>query len=290
MDFLKIFNKRKTGETRRVNIMNILHTLVLILYSVTTIIYVCYFINQSPKTAFAAKIALGLSILVHGLYLGMFIRIAQRLPLTSLFEVLTVLTFIFAIIYFALELNIHDASMGIIISPLLIIFQGIASTGLEPAKSVSPILNNLPFHGHVLLMIIAYASFTIAFIASLFHVLLDKEIRLKKLGFFFSRLPSLELLDKMNLTAVALGFLFATAGMLWGFLMALHVWQVTFPLDAKFISFVLIWAIYLFLLIARIRLGWQGKRSAWVSIVGFAFILFSFLIISVYFTQKHLYL
>ena len=270
--------------------MNILNAVVLILYCVTTVIYIRYFITRKIKTAFAARIVLVLSILVHGILLAFFVRSAQRLPLTTLFEVLTTLTFIFALIYFALELNIRDASMGVIISPLMVIFQAIASVGLEPAKSVSPILNNLPFHGHVLFMIIAYASFTIAFIASLFHVLLDKEIRRKKLGFFFSRLPSLELLDKMNLTAVVLGFIFATAGMLWGFMMAFHVWQVAFPLDAKFISFVLIWAIYLFLIIARTRLGWRGKRSAWISIVGFAFILFSFLVISLYFTQRHLYL
>ena len=54
------------------------------------------------------------------------------------------------------------------------------------------------FTVHVLSMLFAYASFALACVLGVTYVLLFKEIKAKHLGFFYTRLPSLQVLDVMN--------------------------------------------------------------------------------------------
>ena len=47
-------------------------------------------------------------------------------------------------------------------------------------------------------LLFAYASFALACVIGITYVLLFKEIKAKHLGFFYARLPSLQVLDSMN--------------------------------------------------------------------------------------------
>jgi ABC-type transport system involved in cytochrome c biogenesis permease subunit len=255
----------------------------------TTIAYLVYFVNQKRTWKQVAPILLSIGLFFHLLFLVDLSEAMNRLPIGTVFEVLTSWTFIFALLYLFIELYIKDKSMGAIITPLILIFQIIASIGIDTSKTLAPQLQGLSFQVHVSFMLLAYSGFILAFIASIMHLLLAKEIHGKNLGFFFSRIPSLELLDQINSLAATSGFIAATTGMLLGMLMAIQLWGHPMHLDAKFISFVIVWAIYLFHLIVRIKYGWQGKRAAWLSIFGFAVVLVTFFVISLFFTQMHSY-
>ena len=55
-----------------------------------------------------------------------------------------------------------------------------------------PLLQSPLFTIHVVSMLFAYASFALAFVLGVTYVLLFKEIKAKHLGFFYARLPSLQ--------------------------------------------------------------------------------------------------
>ena len=59
------------------------------------------------------------------------------------------------------------------------------------------------FWVHILSLLFAYASFALAGVLGLIYVLQFKEIKKKHLGYFYDRLPSLQILDAMNSRAVA---------------------------------------------------------------------------------------
>ena len=61
-----------------------------------------------------------------------------------------------------------------------------------------PLLQSPLFTLHVVSMLFAYASFALACVLGVTYVLLFKEIKAKHLGFFYARLPSLQVLDVMN--------------------------------------------------------------------------------------------
>jgi ABC-type uncharacterized transport system permease subunit len=57
--------------------------------------------------------------------------------------------------------------------------------------------------------------------------------------------------------------------------------------DPKIFFAVLTWAVYSFALFARTRLGWTGRRAAWLSFVGFAIVLLNFLPIGYFVETSH---
>ena len=73
-------------------------------------------------------------------------------------------------------------------------------SGAQPGASRSaPRCSQGPLFGlHVSSLLFAYASFALACVIGITYVLLFKEIKAKHLGFFYARLPSLQVLDSMN--------------------------------------------------------------------------------------------
>jgi len=262
---------------------------VLVVYLLSEIWYLTYFISQKKILQYFSSFSLSLGALLHFIYIILLQLDLHRLPLGTVYEVLVSATFLFVLLYLFLEFYIKENSMGVIIVPMILFLLAIALPGIDTDKTLAPQLTGLSFQIHVAFMLLAYSGFTLAFIASVMYLLLARDIHQKRLGFFFSRIPSLELLDRLNSSAATLGFAFATVGMCLGFWMGIELWGNAFPLDAKFISFVIIWFVYLFHLIARIKLGWRGERSAWLSIVGFFFVLVTFLVVSFFLTTMHAY-
>ena len=56
--------------------------------------------------------------------------------------------------------------------------------------------------------------------------------------------------------------------------------------EPKILGAVVCWAIYTVALYTR-RLGWSGKRAAYLSAVGFAIVLFNFVPIGYFLTRSH---
>ena len=166
---------------------------------------------------------------------------------------------------------------------------------LHPAIDPRPALLRSPlFTVHVLSMLFAYASFALAFVLGITYVLLFKEIKAKHLGFFYARLPSLQILDVMNGRAVVVGWLFLTCGLVVGIVWASQIAgspdpraQAMHPTDPKILIALICWAIYSFALFARRAIGWSGRRAAYLSAIGFVIVLLNFLPVGYFLTRSH---
>jgi ABC-type transport system involved in cytochrome c biogenesis permease subunit len=130
------------------------------------------------------------------------------------------------------------------------------------------------------------------------YVLLFKEIKARHLGFFYARIPSLQVLDKMNRRAIIFGWTFLTVGLLSGVAFAFealaHPGSAGVPQvqamsvgDPKIIVALVCWAVYSFELFAARRIGWGGRRAAYLSALGFVIVLLNFVPISYFFTKSH---
>jgi ABC-type transport system involved in cytochrome c biogenesis permease subunit len=123
-----------------------------------------------------------------------------------------------------------------------------------------------------------------------------KEIKKKHLGYFYERLPSLQILDAMNSRAVAVGWIFLTVGLAVGIVWAVQArslapentnLRMMSLEDAKIFFAVLTWAVYSFEVFARRTMGWNGRRAAWLSALGFAIVLLNFLPVSYFVNTSH---
>ena len=185
--------------------------------------------------------------------------------------------------------------MGVFILPIVISLQVIPAI-YPGVENKDPVLDSTWFWVHVSSLLFAYASFALAAVLGLTYMLQFKEIKKKHLGYFYQRLPSLQILDVMNSRAVAVGWLFLTVGVVVGM-----VWtgqaraaspddpnlQAIALNDPKIFFAALTWAVYSFSVFARRTMGWSGKRAAWLSAVGFIIVLLNFLPINYFVTTSH---
>ena len=131
---------------------------------------------------------------------------------------------------------------------------------------------------HTTLLIFAYAAFFIVFMASVMYLLQERELKLKTFSAIFHRLPSLSTINELATYAGTLGLTLLTlgiaTGMFWSSARSGRIWHN----DPKEIFALLTWLLYFGLTIYRSSASWQGRRAAWLGVVGFALVLGTFLI------------
>lgn len=240
-------------------------------YAAASVAYVAYFLKRGEKVGWSASLILYASLAGHTAWLVVERVHLGRLPLVSAYEALSFVAWGIVLAYVVLELRLGQRVFGAFVTPVAFLFQAVASAFLlksPPPGPLPPILQSGWFEAHVGTALFSYCAFAIAFAAGLMHVLLCHELRLKRLGFFFTRMPPLEVLERINYQAVALGFLFLTVGIGTGV-----IWSISTPgvvlLDAKEISAFVVWLLYAANLHTHWRMGWRGQRTAIFSVANF---------------------
>ena len=272
-----------------------MNLLPLVLYGAAAVAYAIHFAKRQPAMGRAATTLLLLGALAHTFVIGMQTMEVRHVPFANPSRAVSSFVWLLALSYLYLELTTDERAMGVFILPIAVGLQAIpvVSPGVENAD---PVLDSPWFWIHVASLLFAYASFALAAMLGLTYMLQFKEIKKKHLGYLYTRLPSLHVLDAMNSRAVVVGWLFLTIGVVVGVVWAAEARALTPEnlnlqamslQDPKVFIAVLTWAVYSFALLARRALGWTGRRSAWLSALGFVIVLLNFLPVSYFVTTSH---
>jgi ABC-type transport system involved in cytochrome c biogenesis permease subunit len=272
-----------------------LNTLPLLLYAAAGVAYAIHFARRDAAVGRAATTLLLFGALVHTFVIGMQTMEVRHLPFANFSRAVSSFVWLLTLSYLYLELTTDERSMGVFILPVIIGLQliPVLHPGVERAD---PVLDSPWFWVHVSSLLFAYASFALAGVLGVTYMLQFKEIKKKHLGYFYTRLPSLQILDIMNSRAVTVGLVFLTFGVIVG-----AVWTAQARTiapndpnlramsidDPKIFVALLTWGVYSFAVFARRTLGWTGRRAAWLSSLGFAFAMVNFLAINYFVTTSH---
>jgi len=259
----------------------------LSLYAVAFIGYTLHFARRTPVSARLATTMLAAATLAHTFIIGMQTMQVGQVPVFGMASAISMFVWLLAVAYLYTEVTTDERAMGVFILPLIIALQLIPAftAGVDVR---SPVLRGPLFGIHVSSLLFAYASFALACVIGITYVLLFKEIKTKHLGVFYARLPSLQVLDQMNQRAIVVGWVFLTIGLVAGVVFAIEA-QVPSMLsldDPKIFVALICWLVYSFELFAARRIGWAGRRAAYLSALGFAIVLLNFVPIS-YLTNSH---
>lgn len=272
-----------------------MNLLPLVLYAAAGVAYGLHFTRRSPSTGRTATTLLLVGVLAHTFVIGMETMEVWRVPFSNTSRAVSTFVWLLTLSYLYLELTTEERSMGVFILPIVVGLQVIPVV-YPGAELRDPVLDSPWFWVHVASLLFAYASFALAGVLGLTYMLQFKEIKKKHLGYLYTRLPSLQMLDVMNSRAVAVGWLFLTIGVVVGVVWTAQARAVTpdqtnlqaMGLDDPKIFFALLtWAVYSFSVVARRTMGWSGRRAAWVSAVGFVIVLLNFLPINYFVTTSH---
>jgi ABC-type transport system involved in cytochrome c biogenesis permease subunit len=272
-----------------------LNALPLLLYAAAGVAYAIHFARRDTGVGRAATTLLLFGALVHTFVIGMQTMEVRHLPFANFSRAVSSFVWLLTLSYLYLELTTDERAMGVFILPVVVGLQliPVIYPGTERAD---PVLDSPWFWVHVSSLLFAYASFALAGVLGVTYMLQFKEIKKKHLGYFYTRLPSLQVLDVMNSRAVTVGWVFLTFGVIVG-----AVWtaqargiapndpnlQAISLDDPKVFVALLTWGIYSFAAFARRALGWTGRRAAWLSALGFGFAMLNFLAINYFVTTSH---
>lgn len=267
--------------------------LPLVLYVAAAAAYFVHFSRPDPRGGRLATALLGGAVLAHTFLIGMQTVEAGYAPLVGTTAAVSAFVWLLGLAYLYVELTTDERAMGVFVTVLLAALMILPA--LNPETEARPALLRSPlFTVHVLAMLFAYASFALAFVLGITYVLLFKEIKAKHLGFFYTRLPSLQTLDKMNGRAVIVGWVFLSAGLLIGGVWASQIGGSTDPraqamgiADPKILFALLSWGTYTFALFARRTIGWSGRRAAWLSAIAFVIVLLNLVPVGYFLTRSH---
>ncbi len=260
-----------------------------LVYFLSFVFYIRYFQEQRKNLAKPATFFLIAGVLLQAIVLLWQWKLEGHFPIVSVGEATFTWMFFFGFLYLILEIRLREQAFGVFIVGLIVTFVFISNLLPLHHGPLPDFFRDKWVQIHILTMLFSYTGLTIGFIGSVMYLLLLKELREKKLKYFYSRLPALELLDKLSLESIYVGFIFLTIGILialsLGSKYLTHAWY----LDAKILSVFITWIFYAIYLGARWLLNWHPRKCAYLSLVGFGWIVISFLIISSIFSKVHAY-
>lgn len=173
--------------------------------------------------------------------------------------------------YLVAEYFYRIRALSLVVLPVaaaLLFYSLTLDMGVEPL--IPALQNNLLLTLHVGFAIVAYGAACVSFGAAILYLVYPSISRRLR------HLPAREVFDDIGYKAATVTFPLLTIMIVLGSVWANTAWGRYWGWDPKETAALVTWLIYGAYLHARVTRGWQGARSAWLLIFGFAAVLFAY--------------
>jgi ABC-type transport system involved in cytochrome c biogenesis permease subunit len=249
------------------------------LYTLAGISHLFYMFRRPFE--FLAKWSTRTAFAVHTLGLIFLVIHSGHAPIHEYYEFAYLFTWVLMANYTAIEVWRNNQSAGAFLVPVIAALQVVVAAlpknmpdpyGMEFSPSL--------IGWHVGVTFMGYGFFFGSFVAGALYLMQERNLRLKKWGPLYYRLPSLEVLDMWSGRFVYVGFPLLTFGMFAGLVFAHVTWQSFWQSDPKVLFTVFVWAVYGAYLLMRKVWGWGGRKAAWWSVAGVAGLLINYFVMN----------
>ncbi len=256
--------------------MQIVFILAILLYMLSVGGYFAYLFLQREWLHQAGSALLITGFACQTIVIMWSFVITGHMPVNNMHETLSITAWAIVAVYLGLYLKFHLKILGIYTAPLAV-FLLLAATQF-PRETLQPenLLKGVWLTIHIIAIFTGDAAFVLAAGVGALYLIQERSIKTKTRGFFFKRLPSLDLLDTTGYACIVSGFTLLTIGLITGMVYAKILWGRFWQWDPKEVWSALTWIFYAVLLHERLSVGWRGRRAAIMAIVGLAVLLFTF--------------
>jgi cytochrome c-type biogenesis protein CcsB len=252
------------------------------IYGFAAILYIAFWIFKNPLPG---RLATWTAIIGAVCNLaGMIMRWVEsyslgiaHAPLSNLYESMVFFSLTIIIVYLVIERKYKNRVIGAFTTPIAFLAMAYASLNPNISDRIQPLLPALKSNwliAHVMTCFIGYSAFAIAFGISCMYLFKQKDTEGK--SSLLAHFPNTRVLDELNHQMIMFGFLFLTIGIITGSVWANSAWGRYWGWDPKETWSLITWFIYATVLHARMMRGWSGKRIAYLSILGFIAVLFTY--------------
>lgn len=191
-------------------------------------------------------------------------------------EGLSILAFLTVGAYLLLARFHRIPTLGAFLSPLVVAVLLPAHAIPGPAAAPPSGWMGIARPLHIGVALGGVALFALGFVISSMYLLMRHELKSKKLGPLFHRLPSLALLDRLTHTLAAWGFVLLSLTIVSGAFFPLGQGGPSPGVHSKEAMAILAWGLTAIILVLRRMLGWGGRRVALATMMGFLFLVVAY--------------
>jgi cytochrome c-type biogenesis protein CcsB len=261
--------------------------MTIVFYAASTAAYTVFLVRQKKPYYRYGTALLAAGFAIHLVLIVIGTVNTGHLPVNTLRDTLSFGALAVAGVFLLFQYRYRLKVLGVFAAPLAAVTM--ICVALMPAADTpaQPILKSMWLVAHVTLIFMGEASLALACGLGILYLVQEQAIKSKRPGFFFRRLPSLDLLDSAGQTCILAGFILMTLGLATGLVYAKAVWGRFWSWDPKEVWSGITWLLYAVLIHERLALGWRGRRAAIMAIVGFATVLFTFLGVGLFMSGHH---
>ena len=251
--------------------------IALLSYLVSGLGYTLYLVYRRSMINFVSAISLGLGLITHTITIGLRSIDTGHGPYTTGFEITLFFAWVIVVIFFLTEWKYRIKDLGAFVIPVVFIILFYSAFQSRDFSLIDNSSTMFWLTMHRTLSIIGYAAFAIAFGAALMYLIQENQVKSKKLGIMYFRMPSLEVLDDLNYKVIVIGFPLFTLGFMTGSIWNIQTDESFFSWDAtRTWPLIIVWLIYGSIFFGRLLVGWRGKKAAQGAIFGFFTLIFTY--------------
>ncbi|MBV5318402.1 MAG: c-type cytochrome biogenesis protein CcsB [Desulfobulbaceae bacterium] len=270
----------------------------MIAYLLAAAFYLGLFLFKHPRIGFIGMVLALSGVIVQTAAIGLrwyesYQMGAGHAPLTNMYESLVFFAWCTTLFYLIMEYRFKVRVMGAFVMPCVAVAMAYASFSDRIDSQISPLIPALQSNwliAHVVTCFIGYGAFAMAGGLGVMH-LLKQSTQNKKASAasLFASLPELKVIDDLTHKTIVFGFMWLSAGIITGAIWANEAWGTYWSWDPKETWSIITWFMYALTLHARFTRGWRGNRIAWLAIIGFIAVFFTYFGVNFFLSGLHSY-
>jgi ABC-type uncharacterized transport system permease subunit len=244
-------------------------------YVVAALVYLAYLVRQVDALATAGRLLVGTGLALHGVALfGLFG--AQGGGPVGVAQGFSTFAFLLLAIFLVVDVRYRKPVIGAFITPLAVavLLPGLL---LDGGQVLHPDMRRPLLPVHITIALLGVAASAVAAGVAVMYLLMERQVKGKRFGLLFSRLPSLEFLDTLNRQLVVVGFIALSVTLVTGAFFSSAAPGFFWAWQSKQIATLVAWGVFAALVSARSFGGWRGRRVALLTMTGFGLLLVCFL-------------
>ncbi len=265
-------------------------------YLLASALYIATFIFKTKKSGIAATLVTVLTFVAQTAGLGLRWYESYQMgmghaPMSNMYESLVFFSWSIVIFYLLLEIKFNNRLIGAFAIPFAFVSMAYASMGKGINQEINPLIPALQSNwliAHVMTCFIGYAAFAVACGLGIMYLVKHSDRNSDGSG-LIGTLPDLKVIDDIIHKSMIFGFLWLSAGIITGAIWANSAWGTYWSWDPKETWSLITWFVYAATLHARLTRGWQGKRIAWLAIIGFFAVIFTYFGVNFLLSGLHSY-
>ena len=266
-------------------------------YLLASVLYIGLLVFRKESVGKAGLAVAGLGLLTQTAALILRWVESYRLgighaPLTNMYESLVFFAWATTLLYIVVEIKFKTRVVGAFVMPFALAAMAYASFARGINQEISPLVPALQSNwllAHVITCFIGYGAFAVAGGLGIMYLIKNAAGAGSADTGGQGALPSLRVLDDMIHKTIIFGFMWLSAGIITGAIWANEAWGTYWSWDPKETWSIITWFIYASTLHARFTRGWSGTRIAWMAILGFFSVFFTYFGVNFLLSGLHSY-